>query len=390
MIGRHQTSAQPPAAIAIVGSDPAAPGGISRVIQLTLKSPLAACWRLIMVPTWVEGSSRKRACAYLGSLAQIWWMAAAGRLQAVHLHMAARGSFWRKWLIGMPLTRSGVRVIVHIHDGTLASWHAAQHPWTKALFRRFVENADAVIALSPTWRQALAPLAPKARWLVVCNPVAIPRSTAFSAPSPSDGSLVASPSDAAGKTILFLGRLREEKGLEELLSAAVELARIRPADRWLLGGDGDIAAVGRRLAELGLTQTVQLLGWLNEEQKSRALSSADLLALPSHAEGQPLAVLEAMAWGIPVVATDVGDIPHLLACGAGISVPPGDPPALSAAVLRVLQDPELSQQMGACGRRHALEHHSVERVAFELDALYRRLGLVPTAGPLLPPRQVGG
>ncbi len=378
MSPQHPSPLEQPAVIAIVGTDPGAPGGISRVIQLTLNGPLALSWPLVMVPTWIPGSNTDRAVAFLRALIRVWGLAAAHRLQAVHLHMAARGSFWRKWLIGTPLGWLGVRVIVHIHDGTLPAWWAARRSWTQSRFRRFLEKADTVIALSPNWMRTLKPLAPNASWTVIRNPVAMPPWGPSSPPAYRREDTDGTRPHTAGKTILFLGRLWLEKGLNELLSAACEIHRTRPADTWVLGGDGDVATVNRRVAELGLQDAVHLPGWLNEAQKSRMLSAADLLVLPSHAEGQPLAVLEAMAWGIPIVATEVGDVPDLLACGAGIAVPRGDPQALASAMLCVLQDTDLARRMGEHGRRHVLDHHSVDRVAADLDALYRRLGLLPT------------
>lgn len=367
----------------MVGCDPAAPGGISKVIHLLLHGPLAASWELIMVPTWIEGSQWDRSMVYARALTRIWTLAATGRLQAVHLHMAARGSFWRKWFLGIPLPWLGVRVIVHIHDGTLPQWCETQSRFTLNRLRRFLEQSDAVVALSPSWLETLKPLATRARWAVMGNPVTIPAASAVERqPHDPDASRVRGDRPEGAKVILFLGRLRQEKGLEELLSAALELERQGPHAVWRLAGDGDLAALRRRLSDLGLTPVVDLLGWLNDREKAVALAAADVLVLPSHAEGQPLAVLEAMAWGIPVVASDVGDIPELLAGGAGLVFPRGDAQAFMQAVRQVLQDPQRARRMGTCGRRHVMEHHSVERISFELDALYRRLGLSPTARAL--------
>lgn len=370
--------------IAVVGCDPCAPGGISRVIRLTLDSPLSHRWKLLPVPTWVEGSRPRRALAYLMALTHVWSLAASGRLQAVHLHMAARGSFWRKWMLSLPLPWMGVRVIVHIHDGTLPEWVTTRRRLTRDRLHTFLEKADAVVSLSPYWVNVLKPLAPAAHWAVIRNPVDIPAGL-VSRPSAGDEACAPSEDHRAGdgKVILFLGRLRAEKGLDDILSAALSMQHDRPDDRWHLAGDGDLPAVKQRLSDCGLSTSVCLLGWLDERQKATALAAADLLVLPSHAEGQPLAVLEAMAWGIPVVASGVGDIPDLLATGAGLVVPKGNVQELVKAIRWILEHPDQAREMGIRGRSHVLQHHSIERMSCELDALYRRMGLIAMDDPLL-------
>ncbi len=375
---RHR-QASDPKVIAIVGCDPSAPGGISRVIELVLGSALARAWCLVMVPTWVAGSRGRRIVAYLKALGRVWALAAGGRLQAAHLHMAARGSFWRKWLLSLPLPTLGVPYIVHIHDGSLPDWHAACSRHTQQRFAHFLERAGAVIALSPAWVNTLKPLAPRANWVAIANPVVAPDPWGHqacphhtrAAPGPLR------PEDIRG-SVLFLGRLRLEKGLDDLLCAARLLKTVSPHVTWHLAGDGDLQAVQERISDGSLGDVVRLRGWLDGQEKRTALAQADLLVLASHAEGQPMAVLEAMAWGIPVVASKVGDVPQLLACGAGLVIPVGDPHALAQAVQSVLASPDRARHMGQLGREYVLKHHSVDGMVSKLDHLYRGLGLSAT------------
>ncbi len=169
-----------------------------------------------------------------------------------------------------------------------------------------------------------------------------------------------------------------EKGLDDLLCAARLLKTVSPHVTWHLAGDGDLQAVQERISDGGLGDVVRLRGWLDGQEKRTALAQADLLVLASHAEGQPMAVLEAMAWGIPVVASKVGDVPQLLACGAGLVIPVGDPHALAQAVQSVLASPDRARHMGQLGREYVLKHHSVDGMVSKLDHLYRGLGLSAT------------
>jgi glycosyltransferase involved in cell wall biosynthesis len=113
---------------------------------------------------------------------------------------------------------------------------------------------------------------------------------------------------------------------------------------------------------------VRFLG--RRDDVGRILEGADLFCLPSLSEGLPLAIAEAMAAGLPVVATPVGGVPEIVAAGqTGLLVPPGDSRKLSAALTRVLSEPGLGPRLGAAGRERA-RLFSLERMATRFEALY--------------------
>lgn len=139
--------------------------------------------------------------------------------------------------------------------------------------------------------------------------------------------------DTATKRILFVGNLKASKGCLDLLEALPQLVAGEPAARLVMIGDGpDRAAIMQRIRSLGLTDVVSLPGAVAHQQLPDWFRAADLLCLPSHAEGVPNVVLEAMASGLPVVATRVGGIPEVLPPDAGLLVPVGDTSALAAAL----------------------------------------------------------
>lgn len=361
--------------IVMIGTTPEGPGGISSVMRGLLQGPMKDQWPLDVLSTWVPGSSWQRARAFYRALHVLWTQTAAGCVQAVHLHMAARGSFWRKRLITWPLPRE-IRVIVHIHDGSLVRWHAQQPRWVRQTLVRFLERADAVIALSERWAREWQTLAPRARIVVVQNAVEVPSPSAWHPPWMRPEGIDRWENTGLPR-VLFLGRLTAEKGIGDLLLAAQGALLNRHPWQLILAGDGDRVGVQKRARRLGLEAHIDLPGFLDAPAKHQALRAADVLVLPSLAEGQPMAVLEAMAWSVPVVATAVGDVPQLLQGGAGLSVPPGDPGALMRAIQTILRDPPLAQRMGAQGRAHVIRHHSPQSVARRLGALYRDLGLDP-------------
>jgi teichuronic acid biosynthesis glycosyltransferase TuaC len=140
--------------------------------------------------------------------------------------------------------------------------------------------------------------------------------------------------------IVYVGRLIEAKGLRELLHAHAELVQSTPAARLVIIGEGAFKTVLEQLvAELGLQSHVALAGGLLPDQVAQWVSSAQVLTLPSWTEGYPNVLVEALACGCPIVATQVGGIPEIVTPERGILVPIKNAPALSQALARALSQP---------------------------------------------------
>jgi glycosyltransferase involved in cell wall biosynthesis len=157
--------------------------------------------------------------------------------------------------------------------------------------------------------------------------------------------------------LLFVGRLRIRKGVEVLLAALPALRERFPGVRLLVAGDGEHReALEGKTAALGLGTAVAFLGRAGAARVRGLLNGARALVVPSTYEGMPLVVLEAMAAGVPVIASRVSGIPEVVVDGeTGWLVPPEDPAALAAALAAVLADPAEAERRGEAGRRRAAE-----------------------------------
>ena len=178
-------------------------------------------------------------------------------------------------------------------------------------------------------------------------------------------------------TIACVANLIAYKGHTTLIRAVAQLQDLEW--RLLLAGEGpereSIAALSRRL---GIEQRVALLGVVDDIDA--VFRRADLAVLASDTEGLPNAVLEAMAHGLPVVATAVGGIPQLLQTGAGRCVPPRDPAALAQAIRVYLEDPALRRRAGDIGRHEVEENYSIEAMRDRmLDVLRAACAAAPEA-----------
>jgi glycosyltransferase involved in cell wall biosynthesis len=170
-----------------------------------------------------------------------------------------------------------------------------------------------------------------------------------------------------------VSRLAWKKGISHLVQATPRILESAPDARVVVAGDGPLR--GELLAEasaLGVRDRVLFLG--SRDDTVELMAAFDVFALPSVVEGMSNALIEAMAVGRPVVATDVGGNPEVVVDGqTGFVVPKAAPDQLAAAILKLLGAPELAAEMGAAGRRRVIQHYRVEAMARQIEAMYRAL-----------------
>lgn len=177
------------------------------------------------------------------------------------------------------------------------------------------------------------------------------------------------PRRADGPVIGSLGRLEQEKGYDVALRAV----RALPGATLVLVGDGSERARLEALArELGVAERVEFAGWSDEAR--RYLPGFDVFVLPTRSDAFPLAIVEAMLAGVPVVASDVGSISEALLDGeTGFLVPPQDEEALAERIGRLLSSCELGRELGLRGRARARSHFTAEAMARSFESLYREM-----------------
>lgn len=172
------------------------------------------------------------------------------------------------------------------------------------------------------------------------------------------------------RRIVTVANLREEKGHDTLIVAASLVAERHPDIEIALVGDGPLrASLVRQVNLRGLRGRVRFLGERNDIPAQ--LAAADLFVLPSRTEASPNALIEAMAAGLPVVASRVGGIPELIESGAnGVLVTPDDPPALAAAIGNVIDHPSFAAALGRAARVTAERRYAFSSMVGAFEQLY--------------------
>ena len=167
-----------------------------------------------------------------------------------------------------------------------------------------------------------------------------------------------------------VGHFADHKGHRYLVEAVPAILRRFPDIKVVLVGEGELRSeVEAQVNRLGIVKSVIFTGFRTDI--SSILASFDLFVLPSHLEGLCTSVMDAMAVGLPVVATRTGGVPEVVEDGeTGLLVPPRDPDALADGVLRMLNDPGLRYRMGQAGRRRVLDHFSADAMVEGTENIY--------------------
>ena len=288
--------------VLIVGSDSSVKGGITSVIDRFLNYN----WDNIeieLLPTYIEGSVVKRIFFFLKSIFKYINRLIKNNFDIAHIHMSYKGSFFRKYLIVKLNKLFKKKTILHLHGSEFEVFYDKSNRIIKKMIKSILESVDSTVVLGEMWRSVVYKINPKSNIKVFNNAVNIPN---FKVEWNSENI-----------NILFLGVLIKRKGIYDLVEAIRILNENGTLEekniKFMIGGVGrETENIKCKIREYGLNKYVEMVGWVTGEKKEELLKKAHLFVLPSYNEGLPMAILEAMSYGIPVISTDVGSISEVV------------------------------------------------------------------------------
>lgn len=349
--------------IVMAGTSLSTPGGMTAVIEAYYSGGFVEQFDIVYLPSY-ESSGIATQIRVMGhAVATLLAMLVLSQVAILHVNSASRGSFWRKAFLGMLAKMFRVPLIFHLHSGEFPDFYSRCGALRQSLIRRVLRMADEVVCLSKVWLDRLIEIEPAAKAIVIGNPVDVqPRRTKAARPV---------------RTVLFFGRLRKKKGVFDLLDAIpVVLARY-PDIRFVLAGDEGLQAVKEHATRLGVAHAVVVPGWVSGPEKQKWLNDADIFVLPSHFEALGVSILEAMAAGVPLVATKVGGIPDLIENEVeGLLVEPHAPVSLAEAIIRMCDNEALRTAFAEAAYAKVCNVYSFERVFGQMAEMYQRHGFV--------------
>jgi glycosyltransferase involved in cell wall biosynthesis len=293
---------------------------------------------------------------------------AKARPDIVHLNIAPRGSTYRKYLFWLAARACGLKTVIHLHGGGYDQFFRSQKPPLQRTIRHFFCGSDHVVVMGEKWKQFVQKEigVPGERISVIYNGVPEPHAS----------------TELKGEPPLLaaMGLVGEVKGTDVFIKALTALPA--PVEwRAVIGGNGEVEKYRSMAEEAGLGSSINFLGWVDEQDVNLWLNRASVFVQPSRVENQPLAILEAFARGVPVIASSVGAIPEQVIDGeTGLLVPPNDAEALRAAIERLLRSPDERKSMGAAARERYQQHFSISRCARALEIVYQALAQETASG----------
>ncbi|WKN30485.1 glycosyltransferase family 4 protein [Porifericola rhodea] len=293
-----------------------------------------------------------------------WKLLANKNYKIVHIHGASKGSFFRKYVY-FKLTRiMGRKVVYHMHGAGFHLFYKDTSPFVRKRIQYMINNADTLIVLSKWWQNFFnSEFRPK-KIEIVPNIVEAP-------------SVVNRSSHVKNEylNLLFLGRVGDRKGIFDLLKVfSTDVSFFKAHFKLKVGGDGDIDRLKSNISEMGLSEMVEYIGFVEGEQKAKAIHKADIYVLPSYNEGLPISILEAMAYSKAVISTTVGGIPEIIEDGYnGSLIEPGNLEALKSALLQLLNDPSKLKLYGERSYKIVSKRHFPDAVLSCLYQLYSNI-----------------
>ena len=299
--------------VLMIGNHQSVKGGITSVIQQLLSFDWdSAGVEMKFIPTYIEASGIKKIAYFIRAYMNIEKAMRTNKPDVVHIHMSYRGSFYRKYAIHNLCKKYGVPDVIHLHGSEFQKWYneSDDKSWNGDTFQ-----------------------------------------------------------------LLFLGVLIKRKGVADLIQAISLLkkeGRLNNLKFIIAGSGSEEENLKQQASELQVEHWIEFAGWTDGKAKERYLKESQALVLPSYNEGLPIAVLEAISYGLPVIATDVGDMAAAVREGEnGFLIKPGDVSALADKIKKITEDKGRYNQMSTKSKEIALTEFSDRKYFEKIYNCYR-------------------
>lgn len=331
-------------------------GGITTVQQNLLEVASKESWRLDHIASACDGSKGRKLLQGAVAAVQLLKRLSRNRPAVVHIHFSTGASFLRKAAYLLICRCWRVPTILHCHASSFDIFVERLPTALRKTVLNVLNRGEALIVVSSQWNAFFSNFGVLVPIHTVPNPVAVKAHVWRIKTEP---------------LVLFLGRLGERKGTYDLLEAIPKVLAIYPEARFMLCGDGDGPKCQSVIASKPWASRVSIRTWIDAAEREELLERCALLVLPSYHEGLPLAILEAMSHGVPVVSTNVGGIPDAVQDGVtGYLVNAGDVESLATKMAALLVNESLRSQMGMNARSRVISKFEASVVMAHLEQLY--------------------
>jgi len=273
----------------------------------------------------------------------------------VHIHLSEPTSALRKTFFFVPALLINKKIILHFHSFSPKITYLGRH---KRIYKFLFSKCDILIVLSESCEKNISDLLQinKSKINVLYNPcpVVLPRTNTF----------------ISSKYILFIGNLTKRKGYHDLINAFKRVNLVYPEWELKLAGHGEIEEANKLADRLGISDKVSCLNWITDSEKDNIFRNASIFCLPSYVEGLPMAIMDALSYGLPIVTTPVGGIPDIfIHMKNAIFIEPGNIEEISNALLMIIRSDKLTEHL-------KMESLFLKENLFDLNKIALKLNLI--------------
>lgn len=330
-------------------------GGITAVVKAHEAGAQWSRFHCKWIPTHVDKNTLSKLMCLARGVAE--YLVLLPSADIVHIHTSEPSSAKRKLLFFRLAKWLKKKTVVHFHsfspDTTINGPHSK-------LYQELFCGADVVVVLSNYWKEVVDEKFHLGnRIKVVYNPC-----PAIAYPQKYEKT----------RSILYAGTINQRKGYADLIRAFAKVAPKHPDWKITFAGNGEIEQARTLAMDLGIEGQIEFLGWVNGESKDKAFKQVSAFCLPSYAEGFPMAVLDAWAYGLPVITTPVGGIPDVAIDGENMLLfNPGDINTLAEKLDLLMSDEALRDKLSAASTKLAAEEFNLSTITQQIGEIYESL-----------------
>lgn len=347
--------------ILVIGPSPSkSRGGMATVIdEINKDKQLKQHFQIDIYESYIDGGRIK---VFIYSIfAFLFFYITKRNYDLYHIHVASYGSTFRKGFYVRAAKKWGKKVILHVHGAEYMVFYEKSK--NKARILSILNSADKVVALSNEWKNTFENVFNIKNCIVLENGIDMDKFK-----------FAVNNEKMEPRTFLALGRLGKRKGTYDLIDAIANIKKQIPDIKCYLAGDGEIDKCKSLIQKKGLQDNIYVVGWVDFDMKLELLKKTSVLVLPSYNEGLPMAILEGMASGKPIISTNVGAIPEVIVNGVnGVLINPGNISELEIAMIKYATDfnyVKIAQDanLKLVNQKYSMEvmHNKLKQIYFQL------------------------
>lgn len=348
--------------VCMIVQDRKVKGGIAAVISGYYGSRLEEDFNMIYVESYKDGGKVSKLIKAICGYIHFFKVLLIDKPDIVHIHSSFGPSFYRKIPFIYMASFFNKPIINHIHGASFDEFYYNASNNKKTLIKKVYDKCSIIVALSSEWKEKLKNIVREDKIEIIENYSIL-----------NEKSLLEKRNRSLNYQVLFLGEIGQRKGCYDIPRVIKKVSDEIPNVKFVLAGSGEINKLTSMIKELNIEDKVVLTGWVRGEKKVDLLKESDIFFLPSYNEGMPMAILDAMGYGNPIISTNVGGIPKIVKQGEnGYCFEPGDINGFSYSIVELLKSKAKNYEYGIKSYEIVKDKYSLKSHLDKIVKLYNR------------------